>query len=569
MTLSAGATLEEWQEQNSWEGALDTAQTHNTDNLAYPDSRENGGSSSGTTSPSAYRTGGSSSKGPASRMTKRVRAVKLTYPGPPTGADLLNRAPCKQPIPLITPQPPPAPPRPVHLAASLARAPFYTRSATAATANMVLSKKTQYVQCTPIPSFIPRELAIDFLHSHGEVLELNPLVTGYEAIKAPRDAPADEFYATWYEISERIQYIPGIGKLGSGAIKFRGVFHDLPFGLQTHTYAPANVDVRNKWQICGNQPGEPPEPRELGSTAPQEGLYIREDVEIKCNVTMVSFVRKEMKAAAKIMVERLIKKAELFDAGQLQAMMENGKLKTVNLADRSGGDYKSPQLSPAMTYKTPLSPSRTSTVSYGRPPSPYSQSPYSQSPYSQSPYSQSPYSQSPYSQSPYSQSQYSQPPAPGQQAGQQAYVPPQQLLGQNNVVMELPGDFSYTQQRQPSPGLLSPNHTRDSTASSQPSPQFSDARWSQASHNSAGSAPSSYAASDGMRSPPGDQKLSFTAELPTTEETKEEHEQRKQHEHPAPPYPQQGYGYPPQEYNKNQYAQQAPAPLFSQGQPGR
>ena len=136
----------------------------------------------------------------------------------------------------------------------------------------MMRKKAQYVNITPIPSYIPRQLAIDFLHSHGEIIELNPLVTGHEPIKAPRDAPADEFYSTWYEISQRIQYIPGIGKMGSGAIKFRGVFHDLPFGLQTHTYAPANVDLRNKWQICGNQPGEPPEPKELGSGAPPEGL---------------------------------------------------------------------------------------------------------------------------------------------------------------------------------------------------------------------------------------------------------------------------------------------------------
>ncbi|KAL7780082.1 hypothetical protein CFE70_010103 [Pyrenophora teres f. teres 0-1] len=218
----------------------------------------------------------------------------------------------------------------------------------------IMRKKAQYVNITPIPSFIPRQLAIDFLHSHGEIIELNPLVTGHEAIKAPRDAPADEFYSTWYEISQRIQYIPGIGKIGSGAIKFRGVFHDLPFGLQTHTYAPANVDLRNKWQVCGNQPGEPPEPRELGSNAPPEGLYIREDVEIKCNMTMLSFVKKEMKAAAKIMVERLVKKAELLDQGAIQALMENGRLKTVNPADRS--ERRTPNTSPQQPYTMPASP---------------------------------------------------------------------------------------------------------------------------------------------------------------------------------------------------------------------
>jgi hypothetical protein len=340
----------------------------------------------------------------------------------------------------------------------------------------MMRKKTQYVNITPIPSFIPRQLAIDFLHSHGEIIELNPLVTSHTPIKAPRDAPADEFYSTWYEISQRIQYIPGIGKIGSGAIKFRGVFHDLPFGLQTHTYAPANVDLRNKWQISGNQPGEPPEPRELGSGAPPEGLYIREDVEIKCNVAMLSFVKKEMKAAAKIMVERLVKKAELLDSGALQALMENGKLKTVNPADRS---HRSPQPSPTMGYQMPpMSPKL-----------------------------------------PQQSQQYAPP------------VPPKQLLGQNNAPP------------QPSPSFLHPNANRASTASD-PSQYSPDVRWSQ---SSASSRPSSYAPSEGMRSPALEQK-GFAAELPTMPEEqgygKQNQNERLGQQQLGP----QKYSYNPQDF---------------------
>ncbi|KAH7380037.1 hypothetical protein BKA66DRAFT_571118 [Pyrenochaeta sp. MPI-SDFR-AT-0127] len=378
----------------------------------------------------------------------------------------------------------------------------------------MMRKKTQYTQITPIPSFIPRQLAIDFLHSHSEIIELNPLVTGHEAIKAPRDAPADEFYSTWYEISQRIQYIPGIGKMGSGAIKFRGVFHDLPLGLQTHTYAPANVDLRNKWQICGNQPGEPPEPKELGSGAPPEGLYIREDVEIKCNMTMISFVRKEMKAAAKVMLDRLVKKAELLDSGALQGLMENGKLKTVNPADRSAYESKSPQPSPTQPYQMPMSPTRSPTFPRN--------------------------------------SQYGQP--------SQQHVPPQQLLGQNNVVMELPGDFYHPQT---SPGFLHPNDNRHSTATdstAQHSPQPQDARWSQVSHSSTSSRPSSYAPSEGMRSPGLEQKA-FASELPTMEETREEHDDRRKRESEAP-QPIQKYAYNPQDYARMQ-AQFAPAPPYA------
>ncbi|KAJ2989222.1 hypothetical protein NUW58_g3584 [Xylaria curta] len=61
---------------------------------------------------------------------------------------------------------------------------------------MVLRKKEVYTIITPIPSFIPRQLAIDILHSHGEVITLNPLVLSHKQIKAPRDAAADEYFST-------------------------------------------------------------------------------------------------------------------------------------------------------------------------------------------------------------------------------------------------------------------------------------------------------------------------------------------------------------------------------------
>ncbi|EXJ83761.1 hypothetical protein A1O1_07387 [Capronia coronata CBS 617.96] len=241
-----------------------------------------------------------------------------------------------------------------------------------------MKKKSVYANITPIPSHIPRQLAIDMLHSHGEIIQLNPLVIGWTPVKAPQNAPADEYFSTWYEIAERIQYVPGMGRMGSGKISFKGVFHDMPWGLQTHVYAPMGVDVRNKWQIRGNQPGEPPESRELGSGAPAEGLYMREDIEIKCNPAMISFVKKELKAASKIMVDRLVKKAELIDSGQLSAMMEDGKLKTINPADRSqmfqshsgAGHYSPSLLSPNLQQQhippPPMSPGYQYSSPYAR-----------------------------------------------------------------------------------------------------------------------------------------------------------------------------------------------------------
>jgi len=216
--------------------------------------------------------------------------------------------------------------------------------------------KTQYTTYTPLPPGVPRLLAIDMLHSHGEIIELNPLVLEHHPVKAPKNAAPDEFFAVWHEITERIQYIPGMGKMGSGKISFKGVFHDMPWGLQTHVYAPAGVDLRYKYQIKGNQPGEPREPRELGDKAPLDGLYLQEDIEITCNFTMIPFVKKSMKAAAAVLVARLVKKAELLDAGQLQAMIENGRLKTVNPAVQS--QFASPP-SPKLPSQMPFGPGQT------------------------------------------------------------------------------------------------------------------------------------------------------------------------------------------------------------------
>ncbi|PKS12367.1 hypothetical protein jhhlp_001667 [Lomentospora prolificans] len=225
----------------------------------------------------------------------------------------------------------------------------------------MLRKKEVFTTITPIPGFIPRQLAIDILHSHSEVITLNPLVLGHKPIAAPRNAAADEFYSTWYEITERIQYVPGMGKMGSGKISFNGCFHDMPWGLQTHIYAPMNIDLRNKYRIAGNQPGvEPPEPLEIGMSelgVPSDGLYLREDIEIRCNIAVVSFVKAQLKAASKEMVQRIIKKAELLDAGVLKAMIYEGKLKTINPNDRSNTtNLGSPGFPPV---HTPLRPGMT------------------------------------------------------------------------------------------------------------------------------------------------------------------------------------------------------------------
>ncbi|KAK9797670.1 hypothetical protein SCARD494_03499 [Seiridium cardinale] len=420
---------------------------------------------------------------------------------------------------------------------------------------MVLRKKEIYTVITPIPGFIPRQLAIDILHSHGEVITLNPLVLSHKPIPAPRSAPSDEFYSTWYEITERVQFIPGIGKLGSGVINFNGCFHDLPWGLQTHIYAPANVDLRNKYRVGGNQPGvEPPEQQEIGLGklgVPKDGLYLREDIEIRCNFTMVSFVKSQLKAASKEMVERIIKKAELLDAGVLTAMIENGKIKTQNPNDRSRftGTFTaaSPPDSPSSMYhpggrggaQPPMSPGLPYQIprpaSYQVPPSLQQHQQFNRPGSSNS------------HQSGY---QYSKP----SDYHQAAELPVQAPQAPTSIVMELPGDMYHPQASprlqppQPSPGMS------EHSGASSPGPN--DWRWSQSQHSPGmqSSRPTSYYSDSGSApyaSPALDHK-GFASELSTHRETHEEHHPAAGRQQQQQQQQQQQRTYAP--YNPADYA---------------
>ncbi|KAI2606939.1 uncharacterized protein GGS25DRAFT_493859 [Hypoxylon fragiforme] len=433
---------------------------------------------------------------------------------------------------------------------------------------MVLKKKEVYTVITPFPTFIPRQLAIDILHSHGEVITLNPLVLGYNQIKAPRDAASDEYFSTWYEINERIQYIPGIGRLGSGKISFNGCFHDLPWGLQTHIYAPMGIDLRNKYRVGGNQSGiEPPEQQEIGLAAlgaPKDGLYLREDIEIRCNITMVGIVKAQMKAASKEMVERIIKKAELLDQGVLQAMIEDGKLKTFNPNDKtytgglSGGGMKSPLVSPGFPpgspFQSPMSPSipyqvpRPVTLQLGssRPGTAGSLSypAHWQAQLQQ----QNSYEQQNKIHQQYAELASSQPVSPNYQGSQ----------GNQGVIMELPGDFHHPQSsphlQPPHPSPVYAHHQgRNSPSSIQShSPELKSWGWSQGqpSPSLTSSRPTSYSSdtgSAGFASPGLDHK-GFASELPTHLETTEEYHHPGARARWSGSHTGRGYAYNPADY---------------------
>lgn len=153
---------------------------------------------------------------------------------------------------------------------------------------------------------------METLRSHIEMIDLNPLVEERHPIQPPSNATPEEFQCLWYQITDRINYLPG-GMI-SGKVSYNACFHDLEWGVQTHCYAPMGLDIKGKWTLGGSLPGEPIAPVELGVGAPLHGLYLREDVDMKCNVMMTSFVKKTTKKAHSCLVERLLVKASILNA---------------------------------------------------------------------------------------------------------------------------------------------------------------------------------------------------------------------------------------------------------------
>ena len=145
-----------------------------------------------------------------------------------------------------------------------------------------MAKRTHFTSITPLPEGITRETVMSTLHSHTEMIDLNPLVIGRHPIRPPPEATPEEAHAQWYEITDKIAYLPA--GLYTGTLKFLGCFHDLEDGLQTRVVAPMGLDMKGRWTLGGTLPGEVRKKQELGLGLPKSGLWLREDVDMKVNV---------------------------------------------------------------------------------------------------------------------------------------------------------------------------------------------------------------------------------------------------------------------------------------------
>ncbi|KAI9708682.1 MAG: hypothetical protein M1828_002686 [Chrysothrix sp. TS-e1954] len=167
---------------------------------------------------------------------------------------------------------------------------------------------------------------------------------GTPAVPVP---PVNRFHAAWYTITDRMTYLPGV----KGKLTYNVCFHDLANGVQTHVYAPTGVDIKDKWTVCGNEPGEPRQPVEIGLNAPKEGLYLREDVDITSNVMFTKVVKEKNIQGHKVMVDRLIEKAKIADR---DAYNENiRRQSTLTTQDPYASQLSSPGLPPNSPYTQP------------------------------------------------------------------------------------------------------------------------------------------------------------------------------------------------------------------------
>ncbi|KAL2135965.1 hypothetical protein VTI74DRAFT_6014 [Chaetomium olivicolor] len=185
-----------------------------------------------------------------------------------------------------------------------------------------MSRRAVFTTITPLPAGVTRQIVLDFLHAHEDMIDLNPLVKERHPIPTPPHAKPDEQSCQWYSLTDKISYLPGV----SGDITYTCAFYDLPNGLKTHCYAPAGVTIRDRWTVGGALPGEPAEPVEPGLQAPSTGLYLREDVELRSNVIMASFVKKTLKKSHAALVDRLKIKAQIAGASRNRRTSSNSAI---------------------------------------------------------------------------------------------------------------------------------------------------------------------------------------------------------------------------------------------------
>ncbi|KAE8342687.1 hypothetical protein BDV24DRAFT_130239 [Aspergillus arachidicola] len=155
----------------------------------------------------------------------------------------------------------------------------------------LLTVDNNFTSTSPLPSSVSPKRAIDILYDHVTMIKLNPLVIDLQRCEPHEHAPEAERDLIWYEITDKVSYLPF--DLLSGQVKYKACFKDLPMGLQTSIYAPLGLRTQNKWTL-----------------EDQDELQLKEDVSMQCNMFMAPFVKRTIKASHGPLVDRLVLKAK-------------------------------------------------------------------------------------------------------------------------------------------------------------------------------------------------------------------------------------------------------------------
>ncbi|PSK56796.1 hypothetical protein B9Z65_6420 [Elsinoe australis] len=167
-----------------------------------------------------------------------------------------------------------------------------------------LSSRDQFTKETPLPSSISRKQAVGLLHNHAEIIRLNPLVVDFHPTSKPAEAPEDESHWTWYEITDKITYLPGVAQ----NVTYRGAFLDTPDGLHTHVYAPAGLEIRERWSVRDGSEASTSAGCGAADNPFQDntGLVLCEDIDMTCNILLMAFVKKQLEGSHGVLTKRLL-----------------------------------------------------------------------------------------------------------------------------------------------------------------------------------------------------------------------------------------------------------------------
>ncbi|KAE8378970.1 hypothetical protein BDV26DRAFT_260346 [Aspergillus bertholletiae] len=155
-----------------------------------------------------------------------------------------------------------------------------------------MNAEDNFTSTSPLPPSIAPDRVIEILHDHATMVRMNPLVIDLQRCEPHEYAPEAERSLIWYEITDKVSYLP-FGLL-SGEVKYKACFEDLPSGLWTHVYAPLGLSTKNTWTVEGQI----------------DEFQLKEDVNMECNVLMAPFVKRTIKASHGPLVDRLIAKAK-------------------------------------------------------------------------------------------------------------------------------------------------------------------------------------------------------------------------------------------------------------------